>query len=44
MLGVVGNKVAAPDEMRGGIASHDVNGEQYILVASGWGSYADDDQ
>ena len=26
--------------MRGGIVSYAVDGEQYILVASGWGSYA----
>jgi alcohol dehydrogenase (cytochrome c) len=26
--------------VRGGIVSYAVNGEQYILVASGWGSYA----
>jgi alcohol dehydrogenase (cytochrome c) len=26
--------------MRGGIVSYTVDGEQYILVASGWGSYA----
>jgi alcohol dehydrogenase (cytochrome c) len=26
--------------MRGGIVSYSVDGEQYILVASGWGSYA----
>ena len=26
--------------MRGGIVSYAIDGEQYILVASGWGSYA----
>src|SRR4029078_7054702 len=26
--------------MRGGIVTYAVDGEQYILVASGWGSYA----
>jgi alcohol dehydrogenase (cytochrome c) len=26
--------------MRGGIVSYAIDGEQYVLVASGWGSYA----